>query len=454
MAEHTRLSSLAIGLALVAAVAAGAQEEGAVPTDGEPERWRLDWGFEAKAHYRDSDLNAFRNPFFCPPNCDPSFFLTTVNEGQHFEVSGLTLRLDAALSDLVAARAKVDFIDLHDRNPTSTDKKVDVDEAWVRFGRETDPAREAYGTGVYLKVGKFGHFERQNDRHLESYGLVSTAFNRFEDVGAELGLDLGKHVYVKVSATQGNPVFLRDPNALAGDNGTDARFDPSNPPSTPLKSGVVVLYDAEVEDLDVDGELELGAGLGWRFESGSGRGGVDVLAWTYRRDLAATVELEGTNYGGDLDLLNGPGDAFGLPISGDEKEETGLNLWIYQGGFSFFGQFVDQEIAGMDRTGLEAEVAWSFALPLRWAVAGRQLFPYVAPAVRYSKLDPDFDGGSPIFPAPSLRWEWEKIDVGVRLGLLEGIDLTLEYADNSFFIPSLGRDGENNEVLTTLRWRM
>ena len=33
-------------------------------------------------------------------------------------------------------------------------------------------------------------------------------------------MDLGRHVYVKVSATQGNPVFIRDPNALAGDNGT------------------------------------------------------------------------------------------------------------------------------------------------------------------------------------------------------------------------------------------
>ena len=30
-------------------------------------------------------------------------------------------------------------------------------------------------------------FERQNDRHLESYGLVSTAFNRFEDFGVEAG---------------------------------------------------------------------------------------------------------------------------------------------------------------------------------------------------------------------------------------------------------------------------
>ena len=33
------------------------------------------------------------------------------------------------------AHAKIDFIDLYDRNPTSTDRNVDVDEAWIRFGR-------------------------------------------------------------------------------------------------------------------------------------------------------------------------------------------------------------------------------------------------------------------------------------------------------------------------------
>jgi hypothetical protein len=285
----------------------------------------------------------------------------------------------------------------------------------------------------------------------ESYGLVSTAFNRFEDTGVELGVHLGRHVYVKATATQGNPLFIRDPNALAGDNGTPASRQPN--PDPELKTGIVILYDAEVEDLDVDGDPELGAGVGVRFADEAGIRGVDVLAWGYQRTLAETVELEGTFYGGDRDLLTGPFDLTPFPqLRGDEKRETGANLWLYLGGFSFFGQYVDQEIAGLPRTGLEAEVAWRFELPLWLTIGERQLFTFVAPAVRYSELDNDFRN-HPQTPAPSLAWDWKKLDAGVRLGIIPGVDLTVEYADHEFILSS-GAKRDNDELLTTFRWRV
>jgi hypothetical protein len=442
-------------LCCIGAAPARPQEavEPEVPGEAVPEGFRFDWGLEAKAHLRDSEENRFPVPFPFPPELLPPGqtrgFEQTVDPGTHFEVSTVTLFLDALWGDAVAAHAKIDFIDLYDRNPTSTDKEVDVDEAWIRFGRETAPAALPDRPGLYLKVGKIPKFERQDDRHLESYGLVSTAFNRFEDAGAELGFDLGRHVYGKVSATAGNPVFLRDPNALAGDNGTPELLRPF--PEPELGSGIVILYDAEVEDLDTDGDFERGAGLGVRFADASGRNGVDLLAWGYRRTLAETVDLKGTFYGGDLDLLRGPGNATPLlPFEGDEKEEVGANLWVYAGGLSFFAQFVDQELAGLPRTGLEAEAAWRFDLPLVWAAGGRQLFPFVAPAVRWSKLDNDF-GNLPRTPAPSLAWDWEKLDFGVRLGLFEGTDLTLELADHTFVLAS-GAEADNDELLVTLRW--
>ncbi len=59
-------------------------------------------------------------------------------------------------------------------------------------------------------------------------------------------------------------------------------------PDPELKSGIVILYDAEVEDLDVDGDLESGAGLGCALGDESGRNGVDVLVWGYRSARSPT----------------------------------------------------------------------------------------------------------------------------------------------------------------------
>ncbi|MEO7975400.1 MAG: hypothetical protein ABIU84_17605 [Thermoanaerobaculia bacterium] len=425
------------------------------PAD-DPNAFKVRFGFEGKAHYRDSESFRIPSPFPFPPESLPpgatQAFLETVNEGGHFEVSVLTLLLDASWGPHVEAHAKLDFIDLYDRNPTSSDREFDVDEAWIRFG--LDPLTPADGFGMYGKVGKFGHFERQNDRHAESYGLVSTAFNRFEDQGLEIGANFGSHFFLVGSLTQGNPVFFRDPNALAGDNGTPNN-DPSlhNPPVPELASGFPILYDAEVEELDVDGDMETGYGLGVRFgEPGSGHE-VRFLAWAYQRKMADRVALNGTFYGGDLDLLNGPQNIFGLPIRGDDKKEVGANLWLYQGGLTVFGQYVEQEIAGMDRTGYEVELAWRFDLPLAWAAGGRQLFPYLQPVVRYSFLKPEFAGGSSRFPAPSVRWEWSKLDYGLRAGIIEGVDLTIEFADNEMTLAN-GRKISNDELLTTLRFRM
>lgn len=455
MVLRNRILAVAAGLAAVFGSAEAEEEAGSPPEASSRESLRVHWGIELKTHYRSSEAQRLLNPFPFPPDFLPPGqsrgFLETVDSGKSFELSVATLLVEAELGASIAGRLKVDFIDLYDRNPTSSDYQVDVDEAWIRFG--SDPERFSGRFGAYLKAGKFGAFERQNDRHLESYGLISTAFNRFEDQGLELGFDLGKHVYFRVSATQGNPLFLRDVNALAGDNGTPERNPRVNPnPDPALKSGFPILYDAEVEHFDIDGKFETGAGLGFRFGDRDAGLFVDLLAWTRERKLAETVKLNGTFYGGDLDLLRGPFNAFSLPIRGNEKREVGGNLWVYWGGFSLFGQYVDQEVAGMKRDGYEGEIAWRFELPLAWAVGGRQLFPAVQPAVRYSFLDPRFEGGAPQFPAPSFRWDWEKIDYGVRLAIVEGTDLTAEYSDQTMTLLN-GRKVPLDELLVTLRVR-
>ncbi len=423
---------------------------------GGDERKRFEFGFEVKGHYRDTDAVVLPTSFADPFNPTTPVMLTSVDPGDHFELSVVTLFFDARFgrNRRHQFHVKIDTIDLHDRNPTSEGSPINVDEAWVRFGREMESGDPFEGAGSYLKAGKFPHFERQDDRHLESYGLISTAFNRMEDIGLETGWRLGRHFYGRVSVTQGNPVFFRDPTALAGDNGDDRLLQGEE---TPRGDGLAILYDFETDEVDLNGrDPEVGLGLGLRFGDEAGARAADVLVWGYRRDLDQTVSISNSFYGGDLDLLRGPlsnsiSAPFSFAVTNDEKREFGANLWLYLGGFSFFGQYVDQELAGLDRTGFEAEVAWQIELPLMGSIGGRQLFPVIAPAIRYSKLEPDFAIPNPS-PSPSFAWEWEKIDIGLRATIIEGVDLTLEYAINEFIRG--GKPVNNDEALATVRWRM
>lgn len=447
---------LALGLACLVA---GPAAQGVLAQDGTAGSAGAsghDFGVEIKGSYRDSDAVRFPVPFPQEdlPEGVPGLFLETVEPGEQFEVSTATVfyRGTWGEEDRWAAKAKVDLIDRHDRNPTSSDREWDVDELWIRWGPEREAGDNLLrgmqdGYSVYAKLGKFPKFERQDDRHLESYGLLSTSFNRMEDVGLELGFDLGRYFYLKASFTQGNPVFIRDPNALAGDNGTpEIAGLPNTVPE--LGSGVVILYDADVDDVDFENP-ETSLGLGVRFGNDL-TWSFDALFFASRRDLAETVELHGTFYGGDRDTLDGPAPSLSLPVVGNEKEEYGVSLWLYAGGLTVFGQYVEQELAGLVRDGFEVEVAYDFELPYFGALFGRQVLPWIAPAVRYSEMDPQFVGATG-YPAPSVWWDWEKLDIGVRLGLIQGmLDMTVEYADNEFIRG--GKTESADELLATFRF--
>lgn len=450
---------LLLTLVTVFPIAAFAQDPG--PSDRDDKRFKF--GLEIKGHFRSSDETRLLAPFTL---AGERIMLTTVDPGDHFELSTVSFFFDGSWrQDRVHARLKIDTIDEYDKNPTSTDNDIDVDEAWLRFGREREPGDVAMTTGIFLKLGKMPAFERQDDRHLESYGLVSTAFNRMEDIGLEIGWRAGKHLWGRVSFSEGNPLFFRDPTALAGDNGTRAEVIDGRRPE--LGTGLAILYDAETEDISFD-EPEVGVGIGLRFGDETGNRALDVLAWARRRQLQDTVDLVGTVYGSDLDVIDGPfngpeggGNPFSFAITDDDKREVGFNLWYYHGGFSLFLQAVDADTAGLGRQAYEAELAWIFDLPLIASTAGKQWFSTIQPAIRFSKIDPDF-GLPPVAsflgiasgrtPSPSFAWEWEKLDFGVRLDLWNGLDLTAEYAINRFVVG--GNDVENNEGLLTLRYKL
>ena len=242
----------------------------------------------------------------------------TVSPHTSAEISNIALTAEGDLTPDILAKVVIHFLDLYNRNPTSSADRVFVREAFVRFGKKWEALKEMPGTTVYLELGKAPRFSKQIVRRLESYGLWGTAVNRFEETGAEAGGSFGPHVYWRASATGGTPLFFRDANALAGDNGTPERTVGSTTPVV-YGSGFPILYDTMATDVNFSGRFQLGGGLGLRFNWGeSRRDGVDLLGWYFRRDLAdRTSRCTARSTRAISRLLEG----FGVPLPVERNRE-------------------------------------------------------------------------------------------------------------------------------------
>ena len=409
--------------------------------------WTFNHRFEIRADYRQSGEEEHPIPFQFPPGFLPPGetrgFLRTPDPGSHFELNSAELQLDLGYGDWFAARAKVHYQGLHRRNPTTTDRKFDADELFVRFGPKPEFLERPAGTTFFLQAGKAPRMERQPVRLLESYGLAATSFNRFEDVQAIVGGTVGRNWYWRLAAANGNPVFFRDPNALAGDNGTPGLLE--RPPVRDLQTGFPILYNAETEDLVFKSDhVQFGQAIGYRWQRDDETLGFDVIGFHYRRSLSDTEDLTGTFYGGDLDLLNGPFDLGGLPLKSRTKEEYGARVFAEWHNATLIAQFTKQNLAGLQREAWEVETGYRFPLNFGWLES-------IQPAVRASGITNRFLGNGVIHPAPSLWWQWTKYDAGVRIGFKRNLDLTVEYARH--YVGSRFKI-HLPETLVTLRWRM
>ncbi len=418
-------------------------------------QWTFGTRLEFRANYRDSKESKFALRFPFPPSFLPvgqtQGFLETVDAGRHTELSVAQLRLDANYGNWFAAHAQVHGQDKYRRNPTSEDKKVDADELWLRLGVKPEFLERPERTSFFIQAGKFPHIERQPTRLLESYGLAATAFNRFEDVGFMGGGSVGRNLYWRLSGTTGNPLYIRDTNALAGDNGIKELLTPN--PDPKLKAGIPILYNTETEGyfLRTD-HVQFGQGIGYRWQNAAQSFGFDAIVFHYRRSMADEEKLTGTFYGADLDLLDGP-DGFGisLPISGRRKEETGARLYTEWRGLTATAQFTKQLFAGMHRQGEELEVGYQIPWSFGPSVGGESLVQGIQPAVRWSGLQNYFKGPR-TFIAPSVWWNWVKIDYGVRIGFAKHTDLTIERAKHVIVVTAVRL--RPDETLVTLRVRM
>ncbi len=404
---------------------------------------------EIKAGYRWSKaeqaplFHQFPASFLAPG--ETQVFMRTPDPGGSLEVQHLALLGSGEITPGVFARIEVRLLDLYNRNPTSSDDRVFVRQAYVRLGSKPEPLDEARGSRFYAQFGMAPRFTKQVVRHLESYGVWGTSVGRFEQPQLELGVRLGRALYLRGMIGSGNPLFFRDTNALAGDNGTPER-QPGNVRPV-YQSGFPILYDAKATDVTSSARFEWGGGLGARFGGGE-KAGADLLGWYFTRRLADSVRLRGTSYSGDLRLLRGSGVP--LPTSGDRKREWGVNVQARAKGLRLFGQYVDQDIAGLRRRGVEAEVAWNLPLNGLFLIGESPFGNWIQPAFRFSRTDNLFDVPRE-FPGLSVGWDWRKFDFGLRFGLVRNVDLTAEYTlhrvDRGPGRPSLPM----NEALVTLR---
>ncbi|HKC25498.1 MAG TPA: hypothetical protein VKF32_12190 [Thermoanaerobaculia bacterium] len=434
----TRFFPLFLAVALAVPAACAQELPAPEPAEAPAPRQRLRIDVEVRLGFRDSkDLSS---PIFTPfPGVTRPGPLTqrTVDPGSSFELDTVNLRAEGELARGVFAKAEVHFLDLYNRNPTSSGDKVAVREAWVRFG---DP------DALYALVGQAPRFSKQTTRHLESYGMWGTAVGRFEQPQVQAGAALGPHIYLKAMLGNGNPLFLRDTNALAGDNGTPERVPGS--PRRVFETGMPIFYDTKPSDVSFAERLEWGAGAGARFGRDDGPS-LDVLAWWFSRRLADSAHISGSELPGELELLKGEG--FPLPFHGRNRREWGVNVVGRLAGFRLFAQYVDQDLAGLGRNGYEVELAWIQPLGGVFALGDMPFLTWVQPVVRVSRIHNLFEGTFR-FPSLSALWEyWTKYDLGVRIGLVRGVDLTIEFSRHDAVTPvsTLHPD----ELLAVLRFR-
>jgi hypothetical protein len=435
-----RLLAPLAAVALPAALAAQELPAPEAPPAASAPRFRL--FAELKVGFRDSrDLIS---PIFTPfPGVvrpvPPE--QRTVDPGTSLELDTVNLRVDGTLAKDVTAKVEIHFLDLYNRNPTSSGDRVVVREAWLRFGGSLEPLSDE-GRRPYVLVGLAPRFSKEVTRHLESYGMWGTAVGRFEEPQVQVGVPFGEHVYAKAMLGNGNPLFLRDTNALAGDNGTPERVPGS--PNRVYETGLPILYDAKPQDVSFD-RLEWGAGAGVRFGH-EGGAGVDVLGWFFTRRLQDSAAIHGSALPGELDVLRGEG--YPLPFHGTYRREWGVNVQARVLGFRLFAQWVDQDLAGLVRRGYEAELAYIQPIPPYVRFGETILFTFVQPVLRLSYIDNRFEGQFQ-YPSLSVLWDWLKIDAGIRIGIVRDVDVTIEYSRHDAETP-VGTI-HPDEFLTVLR---
>ena len=174
----------------------------------------------------------------------------------------------------------------------------------------------------------------------------------------------------------------------------------------------------------------MGVAAGYRWATTNGKYRYNLIAYYYQRNLVDSAELNGTIYGGDRDFFEfselffpGPidpnNDLASIPLSSKDKKESGVTFWYYGRQSTLFAQLIAQDIAGLERWGAELELSH------RITTKNKPLIRGLVSAVCYSILYNDIVT-PPLNPAPSIGWDWQKLDIGLTVFFKSRISLIME----------------------------
>src|SRR6185503_20208617 len=159
---------LAFSFVPAVVIAQGAAPEPSPEPSPTPALKRFRLGGELKTHFRHSSFVEVKDQFpfpdfFLPPG-QTEVFERTASSGSSLEVSTFNLIGEGDFTPDISARVEVHFIDLYNRNPTTSDDKFTLREAWLRFGRKYEALDTAPGTSFYGEIGKAPRFTKRRVR--------------------------------------------------------------------------------------------------------------------------------------------------------------------------------------------------------------------------------------------------------------------------------------------------
>src|SRR5262245_49532947 len=100
-------------------------------------------------HSRFVQTRTFTPTGSSPPRT-PTGFQRTPDAGDSFELQNLALTGQGEIGLGVSAKVEVHVLDLYNRNPTSSDDRVLVRNAWLRFGRKADTLSASPDARLYV----------------------------------------------------------------------------------------------------------------------------------------------------------------------------------------------------------------------------------------------------------------------------------------------------------------